>query len=203
MRRSYARDPNLAALRLSWWRARHHRRRAARRGGWQSGRTCASCGDRRLRSADSLARGDAGCATAGDCAAGRRNFATFRAFADESEGARLRLAARIAAGGNDLDEADAYAAAGMTPALTRMLGQLLFKAGAATPTPFPADIAARHGASAPDFDARHASPSVIAACAELRALARERACRGGAPVESVAAGDSAGFRSARSVASRS
>ena len=100
------------------------------------------------------------------------NLAAFRAFADESEGARLRLAARIAAGGHDLDEADAHAPAGMALALTRLLDQLPFKAGAA-PTLIPADVAARHGASAPDFDARRASPGVVAACAELRGLARE------------------------------
>ena len=75
------------------------------------------------------------------------NLAAFRAFADESEGARLRLAARIAAGGDDLDQADAHAPAGMALALTRMLGELPFKAGAA-PTLIPADVAARHGASA-------------------------------------------------------
>ena len=100
------------------------------------------------------------------------NLAAFRAFADESEGARLRLAALIAAGGVDLDEADAHAPAGMALALTRLLHQLPFKAGSA-PTLIPADVAARHGASAADFDARRASLGVVAACAELRSLARE------------------------------
>ena len=100
------------------------------------------------------------------------NLAAFRAFADESEGARLRLAALIAAGGVELDEADAHAPAGMALALTRLIGELPFKAGSA-PTLIPADVAARHGASGSDFDARRASAGVIAACAELRGLARD------------------------------
>jgi phytoene synthase len=101
------------------------------------------------------------------------DLATFRAYADESEGARLKLAARIAAGGADLDRAGAHAPAGMALALTRVLKELPFKAGSAAPTLIPDDVAARHGASAADFDARLASPGVVAACAELRALARD------------------------------
>ena len=88
------------------------------------------------------------------------NLAAFRAFADESEGARLRLASLIAAGGLELDQADAHAPAGMALALTRLIGQLPFKAGSA-PTLIPADVAARHGASAADFDARRASPASL------------------------------------------
>ena len=94
------------------------------------------------------------------------------ALADESEGARLRLASRIAAGGKDLDPADAHAPAGIALALTRLLKELPFKAGS-TPTLIPTDVAARHGASVAAFDARRVSPGVIAACAELRALARD------------------------------
>ena len=100
------------------------------------------------------------------------NLVAFRAFADESEGARLRLASRIAAGGQDLDPADAHAPAGMALALTRLLKELPFKAGSA-PTLIPTDVAARHGVSVADFDARRASPGVLAACAELRGLARD------------------------------
>jgi len=100
------------------------------------------------------------------------DLAAFRAFADESEGARLRLASRIAAGGEDLDSAAAHAPAGIALALTRLLEALPFKAGS-TPTLIPADIAAFHGASAADFDARRATPGVVAACAELRAFARD------------------------------
>ncbi len=100
------------------------------------------------------------------------NHVAFRAFADESEGARLRLASRIAAGGQDLDPAEAHAPAGMALALTRLIKDLPFKAGAAA-TLIPADVAARHGVSVADFDARRASPGVLSACAELRGLARD------------------------------
>ena len=66
------------------------------------------------------------------------------------------MASRIAAGGQDLDPADAHAPAGMALALTRLLKELPFKAGSA-PTLIPTDVAARHGASAADFDARRAT----------------------------------------------
>ena len=59
----------------------------------------------------------------------------------------------------------------MALALTRVLKELPFKAGAA-PTLIPADVAARHGASVADFDARRATPGVLGACAELRGMAR-------------------------------
>ena len=100
------------------------------------------------------------------------NHVAFRAFADESEGARLRLASRIAAGGQDLDPAAAHAPAGMALALTRLLKELPFKAGS-TPTLIPTDVAARHGVTAADFEARRVSPGVVAAGAELRRLARD------------------------------
>jgi phytoene synthase len=100
------------------------------------------------------------------------NLAAFRAFADESEGARLRLASRIASGRQDLDPADAHAPAGMALALTRLLKELPFKAGSA-PTLIPNDVAARRGASVADFDGRRVSPGVIGACAELRGIARD------------------------------
>jgi 15-cis-phytoene synthase len=167
----HAHDPNLAAMRLSWWRG-------------------VVVGERREEAAGSpvaLALRAAIDAYALPCAwleamvdarlqeiapQDDFNLAAFHAFAGESEGARLRLAARIAAGGHDLDEADAHAPAGIALALTRVLYQLPFKAGAA-PTLIPADVATRHGASAPEFDARQASPGVVAACTELRRLARE------------------------------
>ena len=82
------------------------------------------------------------------------------------------MASRIAAEGQDLDPADAHAPAGMALALTRLLKELPFKAGSA-PTLIPTDVAARHGVSMADFDARRVSPGVIAACAELRGLARD------------------------------
>ncbi len=165
-----ARDPSLAAMRLSWWRGvivGERREEAA-------GSPVALA----LRAAiDAYALPGAWLEAMLDARLqeiapqGDFNLAAFHAFAGESEGARLRLAARIAAGGHDLDEADAHAPAGIALALTRVLYQLPFKAGAA-PTLIPADVAARHGTSA-EFDARRASPGVVAACAELRGLARE------------------------------
>jgi len=180
-----ARDPNLAAIRLAWWRE-------------------AVAGDRPDEAAGSpvaLALG----AAIDACALPKAwleamvdarlqeiapqddfNLAAFRAFAEESEGARLRLAARIAAGGQDLDSANAHAPAGMALALIGLLKALPFRAGSA-PTLIPADVAARHGASLADFDARRATSGVIAACAELRSLARdelaeaERRLKGSAP----------------------
>jgi 15-cis-phytoene synthase len=100
------------------------------------------------------------------------NHVAFRAFADESEGARLRLASRVAAGGQDLDPADAHAPAGVALALARLLRELPFRAGVA-PTLIPTDVADRHGVSVADFDARRVSLGVIAACKELRGLARD------------------------------
>ena len=130
------------------------------------------------------------------------NLAAFRAFADESEGARLRLAALIAAGGVELDEADAHAPAGMALALTRLIGELPFKAGSA-PTLIPADVAARHGASGSDFDARRASAGVIAACAELRGLARDELAEAERRLNGSSPRDPAGLHSARALAARS
>ena len=60
----------------------------------------------------------------------------------------------------------------MALALTRLLKELPFKAGSA-PTLIPTDVAGRHGVSVADFDARRVSPGVVAACAELRGLARD------------------------------
>ncbi len=165
------RDPNLAAIRLAWWRE-------------------VVSGERRDEAAGNpvaLALGAAIDAYALpqswlDAMLDARlqeiapqddfNLAAFRAFADESEGARLRLAARIATGGQDLDPMEAHAPAGMALALTRLLKALPFKAGSA-PTLIPADVAARHGTSAAEFDARRVSPDVIAVCGELRDLARD------------------------------
>ena len=166
-----ARDPNLAAMRLAWWREVIAGERPDEATGAPVAFALGAAID-----AYALPRAwlDAMIDARLQEIAPQDDFnlAAFHAFANESEGARLRLAARIAAGGQDLDRADAHAPAGMALALTRLLIELPFKAGSA-PTLIPADVAARHGASAADFDARRPSPGVIAACTELRALARE------------------------------
>jgi 15-cis-phytoene synthase len=166
-----ARDPNLAAMRLAWWRE-------------------AISGERQTEAAGNPVALALGAAINAyslprawlDAMLDARlqeiapqddfNLPAFRAFADESEGARLRLASRIAGGGQDLDPADAHAPAGMAVALTRLLKELPFKAGSA-PTLIPTDVAASHGASVADFDARRSNSGVRAACAELRNLARD------------------------------
>ena len=163
------RDPDLAAMRLAWWRAIVASERQDEAAGSPVALALSAAIDayalpRALFEAMLDARLQE-IAPQDDF-----NLAAFRAFADESEGARLRLASLIAAGGVDLDEAHAHAPAGMALALTRLLRQLPFKAGS-VPTLIPADVAARSGASAADFDARRASAGVIAACGELRALA--------------------------------
>jgi 15-cis-phytoene synthase len=166
-----ARDPNLAAIRLAWWReAISGERRAEAAGNPVALALSAAIEAYALPQAWLEAMLDArlqAIAPQDDF-----NHVAFRAFSDESEGARLRLASRIAAGGQDLDPADAHAPAGMALALTRLLKELRFKAGS-TPTLIPTDVAARHGASVGDFDARRVNPGVIAACAELRAVARD------------------------------
>jgi 15-cis-phytoene synthase len=166
-----ARDPNLAAIRLAWWREVVSGERQAE----AAGNPVALA----LRAAiDTYALPKAWLEAMLDARlqeiAPQEDFnhVAFRAFADESEGARLRLGSRIAAGGEDLDLAEAHAPAGMALALTRLTKDLPFKAGSA-PTLIPTDVADRHGVSVADFDARRTSPGVAAACAELRSLARD------------------------------
>jgi 15-cis-phytoene synthase len=166
-----ARDPNLMAIRLAWWREVISGERLAEAAGNPVALALRAAIDAyALPQAWLEAMLDArlqAIAPQDDF-----NHVAFRAFADESEGSRLRLASRIAAGGQDLDPTDAHAPAGMALALTRLLKDLPFKAGSA-PTLIPADVAGRHGVSVADFDARRVSPGVVAACAELRGLARD------------------------------
>jgi phytoene synthase len=166
-----ARDPSLAAIRLAWWReVVTGERRDEAAGNPVALAISAAIEAYTLPQAWLEAMVDARLqeiAPQDDL-----NLVAVRAFADESEGARLRLASRIVAEGQDLDMADAHAPAGMALALTRTLKELPFKAGSA-PTFIPADVIARHGVSVTDFDARRPDPGVIAACAELRKLARD------------------------------
>jgi 15-cis-phytoene synthase len=166
-----ARDPNLAAMRLAWWReAISGERQTEAAGNPVALALRAAIEAYALPQAWFEAMLDARLqeiAPQDDF-----NLAAFRAFADESEGARLRLASRIAAGGQDLDPADAHASAGMALALTRLLKELPFKAGSAA-TLIPSDVAARHNVSVADFEVRRVGPGVVTACAELRRLARD------------------------------
>jgi 15-cis-phytoene synthase len=166
-----ARDPNLTAIRLAWWREVIAGERQAEAAG-----NPVALALRAAIDAYALPQGwlDAMLDARLQEIAPQDDFShvAFRAFADESEGARLRSASRIAARGQDLDPADAHAPAGMALALSRLLKELPFKAGSA-PTLIPTDVADRHGVSVANFDARRVSPDVIAACAELRHLARD------------------------------
>jgi phytoene synthase len=166
-----ARDPNLTAIRLAWWREVIAGERQAEAAGNPVALALRAAIDAyALPQASLEAMLDArlqAIAPQDDF-----NHVAFRAFADESEGARLRLASRIVAGGQDLDPAEAHAPAGMALALTRLIKELPFKAGSA-PTLIPTDVIARHDVSVADFDARRASPGVLAACAQLRSLARD------------------------------
>ena len=166
-----ASNPTLAAIRLAWWReAISGRRQAEAAGNPVTLALQAAIGAYALPQAWLEAMLDARLREIAPD--DRFDLAAFRAYADESEGARSKLASRIAARGQDLDSTAAIGPAAMALALTRVLKELPFKAGSA-PTLIPADVAARHGASAADLDARLATPGVVAACAELRALARD------------------------------
>jgi phytoene synthase len=167
-----ARDPNLAAIRLAWWREVARGERDDEAAGSPIALALSAAIDAFALPRDWLeAMIDARLqemAPQDDF-----NLMAFEAYAGESQGARLRLAARIAAEGRDLDNENAHAPAGLALALVRLLSALPLAAGSA-PTLFPVDVAGRHGASLQDFEARRGSASVVAACAELRALAREK-----------------------------
>lgn len=166
-----ARDPNLAALRLAWWREA-----ALGTAGAEAGSPTALA----LRAAITAFALPAEAIEAMLDArlteiAPPQDFplAAFEQYAAESEGARLRLASRIAAGGSNLDAAEASAPAGLALGLARLLAGLSSQADGAR-TLFPSDVAKRHGATRADFEARLPSSGVVAATAELRALARAR-----------------------------
>jgi phytoene synthase len=167
-----ARDRDLAVMRLAWWRSVVRGEREEEAAGSQ---VALALGSAVKTFALPRALVESMLDARHQEIAPQDNFSltAFESFAEESEGARLRLAARIAAGGRDLDEINASAPAALALALARMLAGLPFKAGT-LPTLFPGDVAGRHGATLGDIDARRASPGVVAACAELRDLARER-----------------------------
>jgi len=138
-----ARDPNLTAIRLAWWREVIAGERQAEAAGNPVALALRAAIDAYALPQSRL---EAMLDARLQAIAPQEDFnhVAFRAFADESEGARLRLASRITARGQDLDTADAQAPAGMALALTRLLKELPFKAGSA-PTLIPTDVAARHG----------------------------------------------------------
>ena len=169
--RRRARDPNLAALRLAWWRGVVSGERPAEAAGNPTALALLSAVEGFSLPCDEL---EAMLDARIEEMLPEENFdlAAFAAFADGSEGARLRLAARIC-GDDRADASEAAAPAGLALAMTRMLAALPAQAGSA-PTLFPVDVAQRHGAAMRDFDARRATEGVVAACAAARALARDK-----------------------------
>ena len=167
-----ARDPTLAALRLAWWRGVVQGERDAEAAGNPTALALLAAIDRfSLPRTEFEAMLDARLEELDP----PHNFdlAAFDDYASGREGARLRLSARICGGGEEIDTRAAHAPAGLALALARMLEALPAKAGSA-PTLFPADLALRNGDALRDFDARRTTEGVVAACAEARALARER-----------------------------
>ena len=166
-----ARDTNVAALRLSWWRGVVASERDAEAAG-----SPVALALRKAMEDFALPRAWLEAMLDGQLTElapdAPFNLADFQTFAEESEGARLRLASCVAAGGRDLDTANAWASGGIAFAIRRLLATLPFKAGRALIL-FPADVAERHRARAADFEAGRATENVLAACAEMRALARE------------------------------
>lgn len=170
--RARARDANLAAIRLAWWReAALGAREGEAAGNPVALALRAAIAAFALPAAAIEAMLDARLTEV----APPQGFtlAAFEAYAAESEGARLSLAARIASERRDLDTAEASAPAGLALALTRTLIGL-GRTPEGGPTLFPVDVAERHGAASADFAARRATAGALAACAEMRALARER-----------------------------
>jgi len=165
-----AREPNLAAMRLAWWREAALGRRDAEAAGSPVALAFRAAVDAFALPAEPIeAMLDARLTELAP--PDRLSLADFERYAAESDGARLRLASRIAAGGRDLDAQAAHEPSGMALALTRMLQGLPSGAGGGRSL-FPVDVADRHAALRADFDARNASAGVIAAAAELRSLAR-------------------------------
>ena len=165
-----ARDPHLAAIRLLWWRGVVRGEREAE----AAGNPVA------LAFRAAIVRFGAPVDLVEDMLDGRLeelapadpfDLAAFASFAAASEGARFRLASRIVAAGHDLDAASTHEPAGLALALTRMLDELPTRE---KPTLVPIDVAARHRATAADFDDRRATPAVVATLSELRAMAREK-----------------------------
>ena len=118
-----ARDPNLAAIRLAWWRGVVRSERDEEAAGSPVALALRSAIeafelnrdwveamiDARLQ--EMAPQDDFG-------------LAAFEAYSQESEGVRLRLASQIASGGPDLDSVSAHAPAGLAVALARMLVEL-------------------------------------------------------------------------------
>lgn len=168
-----ARDPRLAEIRLAWWREAVLGNREGEAAGSPTAlamRGAIAAFSLPARPVEAMLD-----ARLEEIAPERRlTLAEFEdRYAAGSEGARLELATRIAVGGPDLDTAEARGPAGAAIALARLLADLSTREGASAKL-FPADVAERHGASLADLVGARATPGVVGAAAEIRALARTR-----------------------------
>ena len=167
-----ARDPRLAAIRLAWWREAALGVRDAEAAGSPVAMAMRAT-VKAFALPSALVEAMLGALLTEIAPGDDFTLAAFERYAADGEGARLRLASHIAAGGPDLDRAEAHAPAGAALALTRLLQNLAAPERADWKL-FPADVALKSGAALADIAARRATPAVVAALAELRALARER-----------------------------
>jgi len=166
------RDPRLAAMRLAWWREAALGDRDAEAAGSPVAMAMRAAVEAFALPAELLeAMADA--QAIAFAPEDPFTLAAFQRYAADSEGARLRLASRIAAGGQDLDRDHAHEPAGLALALVRLLKGLAAPDGADWKL-VPVDVAERNRADLRDVAARRATPAVVAALRELRALARER-----------------------------
>ena len=167
-----ARDPQLAAIRLAWWREAALGGRDAEAAGSPVAMAMRAAVVAFALPAELIeAMADAGLTEFAP--QDPFTLAAFQRYAADSEGARLRLASRIAAGGPDLDRTHAHEPAGVALAVVRLLVEMSSPERAGSRL-FPTDVAELNSAALADIDAKRATPGVVAALGELRALARER-----------------------------
>lgn len=167
-----ARDPNLAAIRLAWWREAALGAREAEAAGNPAALAMRAT-MRTFALPDALVESMVDARLTEISPPEPFLLSAFEDYAATGEGARLDLAARIACLGEDIDRSEAREPAGVALALVRMLATLPFTAGARPPL-FPVDVLEHHGGAIGDIDGRRAGPGVVAACERLRALAGER-----------------------------
>jgi phytoene synthase len=166
-----ARDPHAAALRLAWWRESMLGERDEEASGSPvASAIIAAAKTYALPRAWLEEMTDAALqAAAGEDIA---DINAFRAYAGRGESARIRLAARIAALGREVETAGAEEPAGLALGVVRTLLDLPRAVEAATLL-IPRDILAKRQAKPEDIRARRATPGVVAALRDLRGMAGE------------------------------
>jgi phytoene synthase len=167
--RERARDPHAAALRLAWWREVVLGERDEEAAGSPVAAAI-------IEAAKTYALPKAGLEALTDAAlaaaAGEdiADMPAFRAYAANGAGARIRLAARIAALGREIETGSAEEPAGLALTIVRTLLDLP-RADATATVLIPGDLLAKRQAQAEDIRARRATSGVVAALNELREMA--------------------------------